>query len=73
MFKKRNAFVVLLSGILTVSFAVDSLAATTRTKTVSKTTASGSAKNRTYTTQSKSYVNGRQVSSGTTRTTVKRK
>jgi len=72
MFRK-NAFVVLLASFLAVSFSIDSFAATTRTKTVSKTTVSGSAKNRTYTTQSKTYTNGHQVATGTARTTVRRK
>ena len=69
----QKSFALLASIIFSMGFSMDSFAATTHTRSVSKTTASGSANNRTYTTNQKVYSNGRQVASSTTKTTVKRR
>jgi len=71
MFNQKS-LAFLASTIFAIGLSFDSFATTTHTRSVSKTTASGSANNRTYTTNQKVYSNGRQVGSSTTKTTVKK-
>ncbi len=69
----KNLFAVIATAVFALGFSIDSFAVTRDTRSVAKTTASGSANNRTYTTERKVYSNGHQVGSSTTRTTVKKK
>jgi hypothetical protein len=69
----KNMFSFIATAVFAVGFSIDSFAVTRDTRSVSKTTTSGSANNRTYTTERKVYSKGHQVESSTTRTTVKKK
>ena len=69
-----KTFVFFLSTVLLAGVSLESVAATQRTRTVSQTTTSGNANNRTSTTRQKVYNgNGRQIGDRTTKTTVRRK
>jgi hypothetical protein len=69
----NNLFAFVVTAVFSLGFSIDSFAVTHDTRSVSKTTTSGSANNRTYTTERKVYSKGHQVESSTTRTTVKKK